>query len=456
MAETGGVRTFVVRGLAVVLLAAGLAAVVPTPAAAALVETDDAAGDVGDCQGDITRGWTRTSSRPTLELGVRTRCGLPNGPTSWPAGNQVAWELDVDGDGGADWIVRAIGGQYDIAVEPGGSGPGPNGCSVSQVGADRDGRFEWTGVVFETRCIGGPTTVRVRLQVRWGGAIDTAPDGGFAAAADFPPTPRPATTRHGYWMIDRSGATYAFGDAAWLGNTAAPADVVDIEPTISGNGYWTVDSRGHVYAFGDAQPLTLPEPEPGWSPLRPGERITSLSRRVVPGTSNYPDRVDELWLFSDRGAVYVAGGYSNRYGDLSTVRLNGPVVDSVARNDGMGYWMVASDGGIFTFGLARFFGSMGDQRLNAPVQSLVPDPDGVGYWLVAGDGGIFAFDAPFLGSMGDTRLNQPIVGMVSSGSGYLMVASDGGIFTFGEASFFGSLGDHPPAAPIVAVAALDV
>ena len=49
--------------------------------------------------------------------------------------------------------------------------------------------------------------------------------------------------------------------------------------------------------------------------------------------------------------------------------------------------MVASDGGIFAFGDARFVGSMGGRRLNAPVQSLVPDPDGAGYWLVAADGG---------------------------------------------------------------------
>ena len=30
----------------------------------------------------------------------------------------------------------------------------------------------------------------------------------------------------------------------------------------------------------------------------------------------------------------------------------------------------------------------------------LPDADGVGYWLVASDGGIFAFQAPFRGSMG--------------------------------------------------------
>jgi hypothetical protein len=38
--------------------------------------------------------------------------------------------------------------------------------------------------------------------------------------------------------------------------------------------------------------------------------------------------------------------------------------------------------------------------------------DGQGYWLVASDGGIFAFgDAGFDGSAGGLPLNEPVVGM---------------------------------------------
>jgi hypothetical protein len=43
---------------------------------------------------------------------------------------------------------------------------------------------------------------------------------------------------------------------------------------------------------------------------------------------------------------------------------------------------------------------------------IAATPDGRGYWEVAADGGVFSFgDAPFLGSMGGTRLNAPIVGI---------------------------------------------
>ena len=114
--------------------------------------------------------------------------------------------------------------------------------------------------------------------------------------------------------------------------------------------------------------------------------------------------------------------------------------------------MVGSDGGIFAFGDARFDGSMGGRPLNAPVRSLVPDPDGSGYWLVASDGGVFAFDAPFRGSMGGVRLNAAVTGMVPFGNGYLMVASDGGAFDFSDQPFSGSLVGTGSTQPIVSVA----
>jgi hypothetical protein len=82
---------------------------------------------------------------------------------------------------------------------------------------------------------------------------------------------------------------------------------------------------------------------------------------------------------------------------------------------GGGYWMVASDGGIFDFGAAGFFGSAGGIQLNRPVVGMSPTPDGGGYWLVASDGGIFSYgDASFLGSAGSLHLNAPIVGMSST------------------------------------------
>jgi hypothetical protein len=79
-----------------------------------------------------------------------------------------------------------------------------------------------------------------------------------------------------------------------------------------------------------------------------------------------------------------------------------------------GYWLVASDGGIFGYGDAVFHGSHGGSPLNQPIVGMAATPDGLGYWLVASDGGIFGYgDAVFHGSHGGSPLNQPIVGMAA-------------------------------------------
>jgi cell wall-associated NlpC family hydrolase len=127
-----------------------------------------------------------------------------------------------------------------------------------------------------------------------------------------------------------------------------------------------------------------------------------------------------------------------------------PVVDIVSTPDGGGYWLVASDGGIFSFGDAKFYGSTGALALNKPIVAMAPTPDGGGYWLVASDGGIFSFgDAKFFGSTGALVLNKPIVAMAPTpdGGGYWLVASDGGVFTFGDATFYGSTAADPSPDP---------
>ena len=53
-----------------------------------------------------------------------------------------------------------------------------------------------------------------------------------------------------------------------------------------------------------------------------------------------------------------------------------------ATTDGNGYWLVASDGGIFSYGDATFYGSTGAIHLNLPIVGMAPTPDGRGYWLV--------------------------------------------------------------------------
>ncbi len=112
-----------------------------------------------------------------------------------------------------------------------------------------------------------------------------------------------------------------------------------------------------------------------------------------------------------------------------------------------GYWLVASDGGIFSYGDAAFYGSTGGMLLNKPIVGMAATPDGGGYWLVASDGGIFCLRRrPVLRLHREHALNKPIVGMAATpdGGGYWLVASDGGIFAYGDAQFYGSTGSHQP------------
>ena len=147
---------------------------------------------------------------------------------------------------------------------------------------------------------------------------------------------------------------------------------------------------------------------------------------------------DNFWLFTPSGALETYGVPS--YGSPSGP-LNQPLVTAVSDHALTGYWLVASDGGVFAYGSAGFSGSTGNLVLNQPIVGLAQTPDDRGYWLVASDGGVFAFgDAGYYGSTGNLTLRQPIVGLArtDNGRGYWMVARDGGVFAFGDAGFYGS------------------
>src|SRR5277367_2924501 len=71
----------------------------------------------------------------------------------------------------------------------------------------------------------------------------------------------------------------------------------------------------------------------------------------------------------------------------SAATLNAPFVGMAATPDGGGYWLVASDGGVFAYGNAQFYGSATNLHLNEPVVGMAATPDLGGYWLVTADGG---------------------------------------------------------------------
>jgi hypothetical protein len=119
------------------------------------------------------------------------------------------------------------------------------------------------------------------------------------------------------------------------------------------------------------------------------------------------------------GSAVVFGVNSPGSGGTATLTARLASATRVAQvGNGSGYWLVSSDGGVFTFGTAQFYGSMAGTHLNSPITGIVPTSDDGGYWLVAQDGGVFAFgDAVYSGSMGGKILNAPVVGGASASGG---------------------------------------
>ncbi|HEY5023848.1 MAG TPA: hypothetical protein VII76_02625 [Acidimicrobiales bacterium] len=184
-------------------------------------------------------------------------------------------------------------------------------------------------------------------------------------------------------------------------------------------------------------------------------------RRLTDTTAASTQAVPSYWMVASDGGVFTFGGLPFD-GSMGGVRLAQPMVGIAPTSDlsgasGRGYWTVASDGGVFTFGDAGFHGSMGGVKLDKPMVGIAADPATGGYWTVASDGGVFAFDAPFFGSMGAVKLTKPVVSMVATpdGRGYWLFASDGGVFAFGDAGFAGSLGQLKLQAPIVGATSPD-
>ena len=237
------------------------------------------------------------------------------------------------------------------------------------------------------------------------------PPGGYPVFTE----PAPGT---GAFAVAATGKVAVSGSVANYGAPGSPtAPIAGVAATRDAAGYWLAGSDGNVYPLGDAG-LQMP-----------GAPASLVDLHVHPA---HP--IVGIAATPNAGSAGEGGGTS-----------------------GLGYWLVASDGGVFSFGDATFHGSTGAMRLNKPVVGIASTPDGGGYWLVASDGGVFSFgDATFHGSTGAMHLNKPIVGMAATadGKGYWLVASDGGVFSFGDATFAGSLGGQPPAVPVIGIKAV--
>jgi hypothetical protein len=213
-----------------------------------------------------------------------------------------------------------------------------------------------------------------------------------AQSATLPVT-TPATP-HGYWLVGSDGGIFSFGAAFFhgsMGGIPLQRAVVGIAPTADRGGYWLDASDGGVFSFGDTQ-----------------------FYGSIPGLGLHP----------------AGSGLPHS--------LNAPIVGMVPSHDQGGYFMVASDGGVFAFGDARFAGSCpGIGGCAGAAAAVMADASGNGYWLVTSTGHVYAFgDAPYLGAPGHGTVTSAVA--TRDGKGYWILLSDGEVFPYGDAANLGS------------------
>jgi streptogramin lyase len=275
----------------------------------------------------------------------------------------------------------------------------------------------------------------------------------------------PALTPANYTFPDQSVGSASKAATFSLGNiSGAPLPVTGASIGGTNASDFTVTSNGCTGTIGDQSSCAV---QVSFVPKALGTRTATLTiaynggsqsatltgRGIAAVAGSNPG--NGYWLGASDGGIFNYGS-ATFHGSAGSIKLNQPIVGMARTPDGGGYWLVATDGGIFNYGDAKFYGSAGSIHLNKPIVGMAATPDGGGYWLVASDGGIFNYgDAKFYGSAGSIHLNKPIVGMTASptGLGYWLVATDGGIFNYGDAKFFGSAGSIVLNKPIVGMAA---
>jgi myo-inositol-hexaphosphate 3-phosphohydrolase len=172
--------------------------------------------------------------------------------------------------------------------------------------------------------------------------------------------------------------------------------------------------------------------------------VTPPTAIQIPNRSGY-------WMVGSDGRVYSFGD-AKGYGD-AILAAGAQAVDLEPTPSGNGYWIIDDQGHVFAKGDAKALGDV-DRAILSPaevVTSLSATRTGNGYWAFTSLGRAIPFgDAVFYGDMSKTKLNGPVLDSIptASGKGYYMVGSDGGIFSFGDAEFKGSMGGKPLNKPV--------
>ncbi len=154
----------------------------------------------------------------------------------------------------------------------------------------------------------------------------------------------------GYTEVASDGGLFTFGSPFYgsMGGQPLNKPMVGGAQVTGAPGYWTVASDGGVFSFGDA----------GFYGSTGGNR-TSTRRSSVWRRPRTGWAIGWLPLTGASSPTAMRATTDLEEANDSTQ----PIVGMAATPDGKGYWLVAADGGIFSYGDAVFFGSTGSITL---------------------------------------------------------------------------------------------
>ena len=253
----------------------------------------------------------------------------------------------------------------------------------------------------------------------------------------------------GYYVLGSDGGIFTFGGATFFGsvpglNLSSRVTALRLTSTKSGSGYRILGQDGGIFTFGDAEFYGS---------------VPGLGLRSVKAIDLRPTATDNgYWVLGEDGGIFSFGD-AEFFGSVPGLGMRTKAIRLVPTPTAKGYWVLGEDGGVFSFGDAEFFGSV--PGLGIPAAQVVAmaaaatqparttstsTATAAGYWVLAADGGVFSFGVPFYGSIPGVGLCVWPTGVQmtpsATGRGYWVVGNDGSVWAFGDASDFGDVLDH--------------
>ncbi len=176
----------------------------------------------------------------------------------------------------------------------------------------------------------------------------------------------------------------------------------------------------------------------------PGVKVYDYTNPVEYSNDGFPKYVPDFSLSADAKGYWIVGTdggvfsfnvpfYGSRGTAIDNAKMSSIVADPLNR----GYWLFAEDGGVFTFGEVLHYGDPVGITV-APIIAAAAPPDGRGYWMTDNQGHVYAYgSAQYYGGFPAGASQIVDIASTRSGHGYWLLDEDGHIYSYGDAIYHG-------------------